>query len=470
MNYLGGNWLKNRALFDIYEFLPTAGNGNTFGLGYGTSNLSLRNWSKLVDGPQFSQMLNGSDEAAYLNYYMRQTRGDFTTASIKIGSCLACPAVYAFSDPTYASTDYRSVLPTSHAFIHTDAEATSPTTNTSMIIDRTGWTSPNDTLLHIMAVDVERDTNHLSSASNGTYNPASYSIYKRHQLLGEDSGTGVQTNSGYTNWDSKSMYMEVGGIEDLKDPNGTTVISDVEVPRYADGGTGPNMNKYMYALVDASGAYNSTASISRMNRQFADFKGGSRQFIVVYDDVQTTAGKMKRTYLHYPNNGQSGEGLTTFDPASNTMVSQDAPGGTALLTKVLFPGGLRASRTWTTSTAFIRAAWGRHSGYRYAPDRAPMQAAATPGTPGGIHGGSHARQRSIRQPAAYESHDLDRLELSRSRDRGALAESGAIRQERRIEQRRIQFLHPAAGNHSVSGCRPGGGHVWRVERRLSDSG
>ena len=86
-------------------------------------------------------MLNGSDEAAYLNYYMRQTRGDFTTASIKIGSCLACPAVYAFSDPTYASTDYRSVLPTSHAFIHTDAEATSPTTNTSMIIDRTGWTS-----------------------------------------------------------------------------------------------------------------------------------------------------------------------------------------------------------------------------------------------------------------------------------------------------------------------------------------
>ena len=141
VNYLSGNWLKNRALFDIYEFLPTSGNGNTFGLGYGTSNLSLRNWSKLVDGPQFSQMLNGSDEAAYLNYYMRQTRGDFTTASIKIGSCLACPAVYAFSDPTYASTDYRSVLPTSHAFIHTDAEATSPTTNTSMIIDRTGWTS-----------------------------------------------------------------------------------------------------------------------------------------------------------------------------------------------------------------------------------------------------------------------------------------------------------------------------------------
>ena len=282
-------------------------------------------------------MLNGSDEAAYLNYYMRQTRGDFTTASIKIGSCLACPAVYAFSDPTYTSTDYRSVLPTSHAFIHTDAEATSPTTNTSMIIDRTGWTSRMTPCCTSWRW-TWNGTPTIFRAPHGTYNPASYSIYKRHELLGEDSGTGVQTNSGYTNWDSKSMYMEVGGIEDLKDPNGTTVFSDVEVPRYADGGTGPNMNKYMYALVDASGAYNSTADISRMNRQFVDFKGGSRQFIVVYDDVQTAAGKMKRTYLHYPNNGQNGEGLTTFDPASNTVVSQDAPGGTALLTKVLFPG------------------------------------------------------------------------------------------------------------------------------------
>ena len=27
VNYLSGNWLKNRALFDIYEFLPTSGNG-----------------------------------------------------------------------------------------------------------------------------------------------------------------------------------------------------------------------------------------------------------------------------------------------------------------------------------------------------------------------------------------------------------------------------------------------------------
>jgi hypothetical protein len=338
VNYLGGNWLKNRALFDLYELLPTSGNGSNYGLAYGTSNLSLRNWSKLVDGPQYSQILNGSDEAAYLNYYMRQTRGDFTSSLIKIGSCLACPVAYAFSDPTYTSTDYTQLLPTSHAFIHTDVEATSPTTNTDMIIDRTGWTSANDTLLHIMAVDIERDTNHLSSTTNGTYNPASYSIYKHHQLLGEDSGTGLQAANGYTNWDSKSMYMEIGGIEDLKDANGTTVFADVEVPRYGDGGTGLNKNKYMYAMVDASGAYNATASINRMNRHFVDFKGGSQQFILVYDDVQTTSGKMKRTYLHYPNNGQNGEGLTTYTQASNSVTSFDAPGGTALLSQVFFPG------------------------------------------------------------------------------------------------------------------------------------
>jgi hypothetical protein len=338
VNYLGGNWLKNRALFDLYEFLPTSGNGNTYGIGYGTANLALRSWAKMADGPLFSQILNGTDEGAYLNYYMRQTRGDFTASSIKAGACLVCPVAYTFSDPTYTSKDYTSILPTSHAFIHTDAESTSPTTNTSMIIDRTGWTSSNDTLLHIMAVDVERDTNHLSSSANGSYNPASYSIYKRHQLLGEDSGTGLQTTLGYSNWDSKSMYMEIGGIANLKDANGTTVIADVEVPRYGDGGNGPNKNKYMYALVDASGAYNSSANLLRMNRHFVDFKGGSQQFILVYDDVLTSSGKMKRTYLHYPNNGESGEGFTSYDQANNTITSFDSPGGTALLTKVLFPG------------------------------------------------------------------------------------------------------------------------------------
>ena len=116
------------------------------------------------------------------------------------------------------------------------------------------------------------------------------------------------------------------------------MIADVEVPRYGDGGTGPNQSKYMYALVDAKDAYTAAAALVRMHRHFVDFKGGAQQFIVVYDDVQTSSGQMKRTYLHYPNNGQKGEGQTAWDGDTNTVVSLDGPGGTELLTKVLFPG------------------------------------------------------------------------------------------------------------------------------------
>ena len=340
IDYTRGNWLKNRAMFDIYEWLPTSGPYTwSEGLVWGTSALSLRNVTKGLDGGQLPALIAGSDEAQYLTYFAKNVRGDYTKSGLNIGSCYACPFYYAFSDPSSNGIDYRTLINTSKAFIHTDVEATSPTTNTSMIIDRTGFSSPSDTILHIMAVDVERDTNHLSSATTGSSNPASYSVYKNGYLLAEDLGRGVMRSAGgYVNWDQKSMYMEIGGIEDLKDSNGTTVFADVEVPRYADGGSGPNMNKYMYALVDASGAYNATAAITRLNRHFIDFKGGTQQAIVVYDDVQTSSGKLKRTYLHYPNNGQSGEGTTTFSQANSSITSIGGPSGGALLTKVLFPG------------------------------------------------------------------------------------------------------------------------------------
>ena len=339
VNYLDGNWLKNRAMFDIYEWLPTSGPTTWYeGLVWGTSALSLRNLAKTVDPPMLSGMYHTADEGKYLNYWMRNIPGYFSAAGLRFGNCAACSAYYVFTDPAYPALSIRK-LPSARAFITTDAEASCPRCNTDMIISRTGFTDSLDTMLHIMAVDVQRDTNHLSSVSNGSYNPASYSIYKHNYLLAEDRGNGVMRSAGgYVNWDDKSNYFEVGGANKIKDANGKTVIADVEVPRYGDGGTGPDQSKYMYALVDAKDAYTAAAALVRMHRHFVDFKGGAQQFIVVYDDVQTSSGQMKRTYLHYPNNGQKGEGQTAWDGDSNTVVSLDGPGGTELLTRVLFPG------------------------------------------------------------------------------------------------------------------------------------
>ena len=339
VNYLTGNWLKNRALFDIYEWLPTSGPHTWLeGLVWGTSALSMRTLAKTVDPAMLSGMYPNADEGKYLNYWMRNIPGYFNAAGLRYGNCAACTTYYAFTDPSYPALDIRK-LPTARAFITTDAQSRCPRCNTDMIISRTGFTDSLDTLLHIMAVDVQRDTNHLSSVSNGSYNPASYSIYKHNYLLAEDRGNGVMRSAGgYVNWDDKSNYFEVGGKNYIKDGNGKDVIADVEVPRYGDGGTGPDQSKYMYALVDAKDAYTDAAALVRMHRHFVDFKGGAQQFIVVYDDVETSSGRMKRTFLHYPNNGQKGEGRTEWDGASNEVASLDGPGGTALLTKVLFPG------------------------------------------------------------------------------------------------------------------------------------
>jgi hypothetical protein len=339
VNYLRGNWLKNRAMFDMYEWLPTSGPKTWYeGLVWGTSALSLRNLSKTVDPAMLSGMYHTADEGKYLNFWMRHIPGYFNASGLRYGNCAACTAYYVFTDPSYPAWDMTK-LPTARAFITTDAASACPRCNTDMIISRTGFTDSMDTVLHIMAVDVQRATNHLSSASNGSYNPGSYSIYKHNYLLAEDRGNGVMRSAGgYVNWDEKSNYFEVGGKNQIKTADGKSVIADVEVPRYGDGGTGPNQSKYMYALVDAKDAYTAAASLVRMHRHFVDFKGGSQQFIVVYDDVETFTGQMKRTYLHYPNNGQKGEGQTVWDGATNTVVSLDGPGGTALLTKVLFPG------------------------------------------------------------------------------------------------------------------------------------
>jgi hypothetical protein len=341
VNYLSDRWLKDRLMLNLYQILPTSTPTAIRNVAYGTSNLAQSNWSKTLDQVTMPTMTAGSPEASYMGYFRANVRGDFTASLIQQGACIACGYAYAFSDPSDPATDYRTQINTARAFIYRNAAgvAACPTCNTDMVISRTGFSDPNDTLLFINAVDEERASNHLSNSSTGSWDPGNYYIYKHHYLIAGDSGTGLQDANGYSNvWDQKTNYFEVGGTANLKNANGTTVIGDVEVTRYADGGNGTNKSKYMYALVDASGAYTAAANIARMNRHFVDFKGGSQQYIVIYDDVATTAGEILRSYTHFPNNGQTGEGTTTYSQATNSAVSLDSSGGARLNTAWLFPG------------------------------------------------------------------------------------------------------------------------------------
>jgi hypothetical protein len=366
VNYFSGNWLQNTAELEIYAYLPTAGGSvsNQWSLAYGGSNLCYNPITRVADPPAFSDVFQSINPSlsAYTNYWEQTTRGDFTPSAINTDGCLFCSMTYMHTDPAFTQTDYRTALLSSHAFITPDTLATCATCNTNMIIDRTGFSSATDTMMDITAWTIERVSNQLMNSNTGAWNPADYRIWKNHEMLGDDVGSGVQcvsggSGNGYTAWDNSyptpsagmNMAMEVGGTVNLIAPQGLGPSTDAIVltPRYADGGTGANKNTYMYTMVDASGAYVPGVGVTRMNRHIADFKTGS-QYIVVYDDVATSSGQMKRTFLHYPNNGQSGEGTTTFTQGTNSVTSLDGAGGAILNTKVLFPGA--AGFTYTDNS------------------------------------------------------------------------------------------------------------------------
>ena len=346
VNYLSGNWLKNSLMVYVYGHLPTATPyPQISGWGGGVTQMSVE---KIFGLPLGIAAYADSNEAKYANYWLRNMWRYWNSTTLASMTNGYTWFYYPFIDPSMSDLDSKA-LPTQRAFITTDLGDLFPNYNTGHIISRTGWSSPQDTLLHIYAYDVDRFSYHLSSTSGPT-NPGSYSIYKSHYLLADDLGHGIVVYDGaYNNWDQKSNYIEVGGTSNLKNPNGVNVRVDVETPRYS---AGPN-SEFMYALVDTLGAYTAKANLQRIQRQFIDFKGsGTQQFIVVYDDVEA-AGQVKRTYLHYPNNGQSAsgqstEGFTALDSATKTITSTD-PAGTRLLTQVLFPAGSTTGYVYTDS-------------------------------------------------------------------------------------------------------------------------
>lgn len=147
-----------------------------------------------------------------------------------------------------------------------------------------------------------------------------------------------------------SNYIELGGANNLG-PGGSKYNQQVRFPR-----THTSDNRFAYALVDATGAYNSAAHASRVQRHFIDFKKpGTTQFVFVYDDVATTQGVQKKTFLHYPNNCQSGEGKTTLSgwTATSTLGDPTCANNTTttaqMVTRILAPGGANSIAVFTNN-------------------------------------------------------------------------------------------------------------------------
>jgi hypothetical protein len=332
--YLQGAWLKNSMLAYIYSQRGPTNSSDTlnnlmpFQDRYTTSQLRGDNVLGVMTGIHAYQ---GSNEAAWANYWLRNlsTTWALTGSVPGLTDVGAAQWAYIFLSPTDAATNPTTVLPLDRAFTGNDFDG--PTgVGTNVVLSRSGWNPSSDTILLIQAFGAR-------SSSEFGRNDGSYKIFRKRFLVAEDN-----VNGGYSRSDSGSAnhtnYMEIGGTDNLIDPNpgnGRPYV-DIRVPRYHQSTAG---NSYMYSLVDGTAAYMPAAGVIRQQRQFVHFKAADTQeLIVIYDDVKTAKGALKRSFTHF--NILAADGNTAvFDQTSSSMAVTNAT--SSLQTMWVFPSATR---------------------------------------------------------------------------------------------------------------------------------
>lgn len=241
---------------------------------------------------------------------------------------------YTHTDPSWPASDLSKSGPTAAALNQVDAP--SGGYPQSVLISRTGYSNITDTLINFYGM--YEQTNDHNYPGGGWY-PGTYKIFKGNFLQGSDglNSTYASVYNNYHNGGGASNYLEIGGTSNL--PSYT--VCGATMP---DANTDSQNNRYAYALVDSTKCYVPAVNAIRVQRHLADFKGGSQQYIVVYDDVQTRTGSLKRAYLHYPNNfGAANDKTRGATTVTGTSILSSNPGtghgdATQLLTQVLAPG------------------------------------------------------------------------------------------------------------------------------------
>jgi hypothetical protein len=119
----------------------------------------------------------------------------------------------------------------------------------------------------------------------------------------------------------------------------------VIVRRFGGGGLnnpyGDPQNRFAYTMVDLKDAFNAETGATLAESHFLHFKSRNAadpDYVLLFDEAATSAGRTIRRYTHYPNSGEPGEGATTLDTASQTATSR-AASEASVLSKWMAPGG-----------------------------------------------------------------------------------------------------------------------------------
>jgi len=285
-----------------------------------------------------SYMYPSAPETAYLNWWYRDPSAlnAYNNAFVWSGNNgYALVPAFIFNDPNATQTSISSA-PKQYLFRKTDqAECAAYNFTCDATRKMGGWASRTDntaasaTLLAVNAQDFWFG-DHSSPQQSG-----SYQIVKNNVALFGSNTIPTANNCdaiGCTHGGQDSSTLEFGGnLATWKIQNAayfTTLI-----PRWSGiDPTGDSQSRYSYGLMDLSGQYQSSANITRALRHIAHFKkAATQEYIIVYDDLATSSGLAKATYLHFNIN--------------NPWPTHPNP----------YPGGV--SRTGATITSAQSTAW-----------------------------------------------------------------------------------------------------------------
>jgi len=279
-------------------------------------------------------MLNpGTPETAYARYWYRNLSGLWNTTSITNQVYVA-----AFSPLSAAEADFRSVVNPWSFHKETDFNGD---TYFGLLVSKSDW-SPSATML-LAGLGWSYPFDH--TVDQGVAVPGCYAIFKGSKvLLGRDVNYGFGGGSGTTNW------FEIGGSSgSLKSVNYVPWYSGVA------GGQQNRMDRthgdgsYVYARGDSTLSFRAEYKVVRAHRHVAHLKG-SPEYVVVFDDVVTSAANQKRTRLFYHKSYDAASSFSADETLTSVTFRKPTGQAASLLTKVLFPDGSNPTRSRTTTT------------------------------------------------------------------------------------------------------------------------
>lgn len=277
-------------------------------------------------------LANGyTSEAAQVSYYLGTNRSDFDSFSSP-GSYATFP--FLLWDPASTQTA-PTALPSQYNFTAVDAayceavpDATCyPDFSFNYTVSKSGWDVDATTLWTHGHREITLD--HTEELVSGNYG-----IGRKVLLLAGDNAQGI-SGAPYHSVKNDNL-LAIGGdtTYGFLQTSGTGIPTDfvnqtitpVAVTRWAGtAGTGDASSRYAYLAYDVSGAYTSSAHISRANREIAHFKSGTQDYIVSHDDVATSQGVSIRAYWNYFNNGVAcGTAITTWDTTNRIAANTQA--------------------------------------------------------------------------------------------------------------------------------------------------